>query len=294
MTKSRGYPNETLQLLYERASCRSFSDEKIPADVLQAVLEAGIHAPTGGNLQPYSIIKIEKEQARAQLAQYCGEQAFVAKAPVDLLFCMDWRRLERWAEFEIAPFTSAASFKNFWISFQDTVLCAHSICMAADSVGLASVYVGTVLDRIVEIRDLFGLPKRVFPVVVLCLGYPTSRTRPARKLGVDVIVHDETYREMADADLADAFDEKYRGRERQVTDERIEKVFQVCKEVHGEAFAQRCVERIRDNGLISAVQTYFGLHYCANELPKGNEIFVKRMEEFGFDWFNEYRPPSPQ
>jgi FMN reductase [NAD(P)H] len=60
----RAYPNETVKLLIERASCRNFSDEKIPADVLQLVLEAGVHAATGGNLQPYSIIKIEKEETK--------------------------------------------------------------------------------------------------------------------------------------------------------------------------------------------------------------------------------------
>ena len=55
------YPNQTLQLLYERASCRSFTEEKIPPDILQQLLEAGIHSATGGNLQPYSIIKIEEQ-----------------------------------------------------------------------------------------------------------------------------------------------------------------------------------------------------------------------------------------
>ena len=30
----RVYPNETMKLLIERASCRNYSDEKIPADVL--------------------------------------------------------------------------------------------------------------------------------------------------------------------------------------------------------------------------------------------------------------------
>ena len=44
------YPNETIKLLIERASLRNFSDKKIPPKVLQYILEAGIHAPTGGNL----------------------------------------------------------------------------------------------------------------------------------------------------------------------------------------------------------------------------------------------------
>ena len=58
------YPNETMRLLFKRASCRDYSDQEVSPEVLKAVLEVGTHAPTGGNLQPYSIIKIENEANR--------------------------------------------------------------------------------------------------------------------------------------------------------------------------------------------------------------------------------------
>lgn len=61
------YPNQTMKLLIERASCRSFYDKKIASDVLQLIHEAGIHVPIGGNLQPYSIIKIETEEPKQKL-----------------------------------------------------------------------------------------------------------------------------------------------------------------------------------------------------------------------------------
>jgi len=292
MSISGGYSNETMDLLFERASCRNFADREIPADVMYRVLEAGTHAPTAGNLQPYSIIKIENDETKRKLAELAGGQAFVGHAAVDLVFCIDWRRIERWAEFEIAPFTSTSSFRNFWYSFQDTVICAQTICTAADSVGLGSVYVGLILESLVELRELLELPPRVLPVVLLCLGYPAARPRPARKLGVDVVVHDEKYSELADTDLADAFDEKYQGREREITPERLERITQVCREVHGEAFTQACLERIRENGHINAAQTYFALIYSANTLPLGNENFLKIIEQLGFDWFKEYHPPG--
>jgi nitroreductase len=46
------YPNETIRLLFERASCRDYSDQEVPPEVLGAVLEAGTHAPTGGRGEP--------------------------------------------------------------------------------------------------------------------------------------------------------------------------------------------------------------------------------------------------
>ena len=141
----RRYPNETMRLLLERGSCRYFENRKIPPDVLDLILKAGVHAPTGGNLQPYSIIKIEDEQTKRKLTELCGNQQFIAHAPVNLMFCIDWYRLRRWAELEIAPFTATSSFRHFWISFQDTMIAAQNICTAADAMGLGSVYVGTVL-----------------------------------------------------------------------------------------------------------------------------------------------------
>ena len=118
----REYPNETLKLLLERASCRSFNDKEIEPEVLEMVLEAGIHAPTGGNLQPYSIIKIEDKEKKLKLAEWFG-QKFIGTAPLDLMFCIDLHRLQRWAELEVAPFSATSSMPHFWISFQDTIIC---------------------------------------------------------------------------------------------------------------------------------------------------------------------------
>jgi hypothetical protein len=36
------YPNQTLKLITERASCRNFSQKKIPSDILQFILSATV------------------------------------------------------------------------------------------------------------------------------------------------------------------------------------------------------------------------------------------------------------
>ncbi|UCE44089.1 MAG: nitroreductase family protein [Candidatus Bathyarchaeota archaeon] len=287
------YPNQTLKLLIERASCRSFSPKKIASDILRPILSAGIHAPTGGNLQPYSIIKIENDETKQKLAEMCG-QDFIGKAPVLLLFCIDWRRIERWAKLEIAPFTATSSFPHFWISFMDTIICAQNICTAADSLGLGSVYIGTILEFFSEIQDMFQLPKGVFPVVLLCLGYPKAEPLPRKKLADQVIVHAERYHEIEDQKLTDAFNEKYPDLKVEITEERLETILEVCRKVHGKEFAKRCVEKIRKNGYVNPVQRYFGLHYRADLMPKDNDTYLELMEEFGFNWFKKYHPPKDE
>lgn len=285
------FPNETIRLLHERGSCRVFDDRTIPADVLDLVLEAGLHGATGGNLQPYSIIRIEGEEQRRELAKL-GEQAFIGHAPVSLLFCIDYHRLGRWARLMDAPFTADQAFRHFWIAFQDTIICAQSICTAADALGLGSCYIGTILEFLPRLREMFRLPDGVFPVVLLCLGYPGAKIPVKRKLGIEAVVHREEYREMADRDLLDAFDRKYPGLKVEATEERRERLAAVCRSVHDEAYARRCLARVAADGFINPAQRYFGLHYCADEMPERNTEFLRLTEEFGCGWFREYRAPG--
>jgi nitroreductase len=292
--KVKTYPNETVKLLFERSSCRSFLDKRIPEDVLNVVLEAGVHAPSAGNLQPYSIIRIEDAAAKQKLAEMC-EQKFIGTAPVLLLFCLDLHRNERWAKLETAPYTATSSFRHFWVSFQDTVMCAQNACTAADSVGLGSVYIGTVIDFPSEIRAMFNLPKAVFPVVLLCLGYPAKRPKSRNKLGVATVVHLERYREVEDRELVEVFNEKYRAdavhaQKIPVSAERLETIMKVCRRTFGEGFARRCKRRIEADGYINTAQYYFGLHYKADTMPKGNDKYMRLMEESGFNWFRKYVP----
>lgn len=287
--QSTAYPNETIRLLLERASCRSFADRKIEPEVLETLLKAGVHAPTAGNLQPFSIIKVENPDTSKKLAHLCGNQMFIAQAPLNLLFCIDWRRNKRWAALEVAPFSADLSFRHFWVSFQDTVMSAQNICTAADALGLGSVYVGTVLECFRELKELFALPSGVFPVVLLSVGYPKVYPAPRKKLGLDIMVHCETYRDPSDEELLDAHNAKYASYAPiEATPERVETIQRVCTEVHGTEFAERCVSRIRDAGRINIAQRYFGLHYRADVMPKKNADFLKIVEEFGFGWFKAH------
>jgi len=283
--------NETIRLLLNRGSCRNFDEKEIPDDILDQILAAGIHAPTGGNLQPWSIIKITSPSSRNQLTEWC-HQGYMAKAPVHLLFCIDWHRLARWADLTAAPYAAHASFRHFWISIQDVICSAQNICTAADSLGLGSVYIGTIMEFFEEVRALCELPDRVMPVVLLCLGYPKSNPGVRRKLGQQVLVHEETYSELSDADLLTAYDQKYPGQKVEVTPERLEAIKEVCTDLHGEPMADRCLAEIERAGFINPCQRYFGLHYEANMMARGNDEFLKQVKDFGFRWFEKFSPDA--
>lgn len=286
--KEETYPDETIKLLLERASCRNFQDREIPEDVLEYILKAGIHTPSGGNLQPYSIIKIEDPDNRKKLGELCS-QPFIGKAPVNLIFCIDWHRIKRWANLEVAPFTANCSFRHFWISFQDTIIAAQNICTAADAMGLGSVYIGSIIDHLPEVKEMFSIPDLVLPVVLLSIGYPVKRPGIRKKLPVNVIVHAEKYRKMKDDELLKVFARKHPEQRVKISERKLEKIERVCREASGEEFANKCIQKIEEQGYINPVQHYFGLHYIANKMPGGNQEYLDIMEKFGFNWFREYK-----
>ena len=279
---------QMMKVLLERGSVRSFEDRPVPEDTLKQILKAGTTAATGGNLQPYSIINIREQATRDKLAQMCY-QPFMAAAPVHLLFCIDWRRIQRWMELETAPFSANHALSHFWISIQDVMCTAQSISTAADTLGLGSVYIGTIMGFWEECRDMFDLPELVLPVVLVCMGYPKARPQPAKKLGPDVMVHDEKYRELPDEELLAAYNGKY-ATAMDITPERMERIREVCTQVHGKDFADKCEARIREQGAINAAKRYFGLHYVAHQMPLANEEMMAWIRKTGFRWFEKYVP----
>ncbi len=281
--KDTGFVNETLRHLFTRSSVRDFLPKKVPEDVLRSIIEAGLHSPSAGNLQPYSIIRVEDEGRKLLLAELCL-QKFISKAPVLLVFCIDFHRLERWSRLSEAPFTASESFRHFWVAFVDVSICAQSICVAAESLGLGSVYIGTIIESADKVRDTLKLPDKVFPVILLCLGYPRSRPLPQKKLGYDIIVSSEVYHEPSDEELLKAFSEKYERIEVKVSDERLKLAEEVYKNLFGEDKAKFLIEKIRSAGNFNPAQYYFLLHYRADIMCRGNSIFVKMLEKAGFNF----------
>jgi len=281
------YQNEVIKCLYERASVRSFKDQKIDSETLETILNAGCHAATGGNLQPYSIIKIENEETKKELMNTNKFQGLVGKAPLNLLFVIDFHRIEKWVTSNKGPFIANKSYRHFWIAFQDTIIAAQNICTAADSLGLGSVYIGTVESCFDELKDIFKLPEKVFPVVLLSLGYPKTQPKVAPKLMSDIIVHNEYYHDLSKEVINKAMDKKYSERlSTNLKEADLKELFEVTKKVHGEDFANETINYSKELGYIHPAQRYFGLHYSADSTAIDNNKFISSLLKYDFPWIS--------
>jgi len=292
------YPNETLRLLHQRGSCRHFKGEKIPEEVLELLLGAAVNAPSGGNLQSFNIVKIEDPERREKLMKICGNQRFIGEAPLNLVICLDQRRSMRWAKLDHAPFTGMAQIRSFLMGIQLTGIVGQAICVAADALGLGSCYVGTALAKAGEVAEFLELPQGVFPGVLISIGYPAEEISTRKKHRLNTLLHEERHRDLPDEELLAAYKEKHEAAwapRVEITERRLQRLYETCLRVHGEEFAERSVAHARELGYISPVQRYFGLHYRADSVfTSPNSEFMKIIKGQGWNTCGDYKPPMKQ
>jgi nitroreductase len=90
-----GIVKSLAQAIRERRSTPSFDGEPIPASDLRQILDAGLHAPSGYNMQPWRFIVVQHPEQKKRLRGACYNQAKVEEASAVIVACGDrdgWRK----------------------------------------------------------------------------------------------------------------------------------------------------------------------------------------------------------
>jgi FMN reductase [NAD(P)H] len=274
--------------LYEtmmtRRSVRNYEDRPIPADVLDRLLEAANNAPTGGNIQPLSIVVVQEDEARKELAEMVGGQPWVKNAPVSMVFCIDFYRLKRWASSFGVEFLGERALSSFLVAYADLMCAAQNVVVLAESEGLGSVYIGTIQASIPAAREFFGMPDYVLPLMVLSLGYPKSVPSTIPKLATDVVVHHERYRVQTDEEIRRAFESKY-GDITDRVDTYLERAYVESVEADRQddlGWVERAKDRMKTLDIKSNAEFLFKLRYPQRIMVGMNSQILEAMREAGF------------
>jgi len=85
------------QAIAQRRATPSFDGSSIPNEDLKKILEAGLHAPSGYNMQPWRFIVVRTPEQRRRLRSASFNQAKVEEASVVIVACGDadgWRNAD--------------------------------------------------------------------------------------------------------------------------------------------------------------------------------------------------------
>jgi len=275
-------------LMIRRRSVRVYKDRQIQQDLLIKLLDAANNCPSGGNIQPLSIITIQTAEGREYLGKMIGSQPWVKNAPLSMIFCIDFHRLKKWAALSDTEFLGENALSHFLIAYADLMCAAQNVVMTAESFGLGSVYVGSIQGIIDEIREQFSIPKLVLPMMLLCIGYPESIPNSIPKLNRDYIWHKEKYNHFSNSDIQKVYDEKYGD----FNDDPEEYFMKAYIEViesskqEGDRWLKLAKKRVKRLGIKNHAQFLFNLRYPAKAMVSLNKEIYKAFKNAGFRFFD--------
>jgi nitroreductase len=189
-----------LELANAHRSIRSFTPQDIDDSILNDLLLSGLRSSSAGNMQTWSVIVTRDATNKRHLYKLHREQSMVLEAPVVLTFCADVFRMREW----IRVHNSKQSFDDllgFLTGAVDAVIAAQTISLAAESLGLGICYMGTTWWAARQIIEMMALPRGVFPVTSLVIGYPAENPALRDRLPLEVIVHQEKYERLSDEEI---------------------------------------------------------------------------------------------
>jgi nitroreductase len=154
--------DSALDLFLRRRSIRSYTEQPVARELIEAILQAAMAAPSACNNQPWEFVVItaaetmDEIRANLPMARY--------NAPCAILVCgnMDLCR----------------NTKAMWV--QDCSAALENILLAATALGLGSVWVGVygVAPFVEKVARIVGLPENVMPLGFAYLGYPAEQREP--------------------------------------------------------------------------------------------------------------------
>jgi nitroreductase len=159
-----------------RRSVRAYTEETVSKEQIEAVLEAGIWAPTGMHREPWRFIVIEDKK----LIKYVSDETKVLvqqmmpplakqfsaatdiicyNAPMLVLICAE--KDEQWTN----------------INLLDSVLAAQNMFLKAYELGLGTCYMGFVnfLNNKPEALKKIGVPENYTMMVPFIIGHPKTK-----------------------------------------------------------------------------------------------------------------------
>jgi nitroreductase len=182
---------EFREVVLKRRMVRHFTQEPVPREVVERMLDLARHAPSAGFTQGQSYVVVTDPEMKRELARICGEEYYVEHG---------WDPWISEAPVLVVPCTSEAAYHRryqepdkiqengteiewpvpYW--HMDVGCSVMVLLLAAVDEGLSAGYAGA--RDLDAVRQALGIPAEVIPVGVIPIGHGARDKRsPSLKRG---------------------------------------------------------------------------------------------------------------
>lgn len=193
--------NETLVSIKNRRSTRLFHDTPVKDEDLRTILCAANQAPSAHNEQSWRFV-ILKGEKKNELASFVNSKApdfprpasillrmasrSIASAPVAIAVANTGHLIERGTElFQVNKEQGQKFFRIMEI--QSSAAAVQNLLLAAQSIGLSTVWLGILVLVTKEVLQFIGEPDGEF-MAIIPVGYPIKTSNPPTKKPLDEVV----------------------------------------------------------------------------------------------------------
>jgi len=183
--------------LFQRRSIRRYRAETVPHELIEAVLEAAIWAPSAHNRQPWRFAVVETQAQKEQLAQAMGARlrrdlqadglspelieadagrsySRITNAPVVIVLCLSMVDMDVYTD-------EKRSQNEYLMAVQSVAMAGQNILLAAHDVGLSACWMCAPLFCPDVVKDALNLHEDWQPQALLTMGYAAETREKTRK-----------------------------------------------------------------------------------------------------------------
>jgi len=157
---------DAIQAILGRRSIRKFTGGAIPDKDVKLLLEAAMAAPSACNQQPWHYIVVRKQETFGKIIGVQPYTRMLEKASLAIIVCAD---------------PALQTCPGFWA--QDCSAATENLLIAVHALGYGATWCGLFPnDEVVwKIREIFEIPKEVYPLCVVAIGVPDEAKPPANR-----------------------------------------------------------------------------------------------------------------
>ncbi len=196
------------EIMATTRSMRRLKPDPVPAELIRKILDAGVSAPSGGNMQRWRFLIVRDPHVKRTVGAYYKRAWDEVVAP-------------RYREGEPAPGTAPERFRRMldaaqyladhiheapvWIvpcmgggtpgrtSGSSIYPAVQNMLLAARALGLGATLTTLYLNFEKEVEAALGLPADVHSYALLPIGYPMGRFGPVRRIPLGDVVYEDRW-----------------------------------------------------------------------------------------------------
>jgi len=199
---------DLFEIIKTTRSMRRLKPDPVPGELIRQILEAGVCAPSGGNMQRWRFLVIRDPQIKQLVGAYykrvwdeqvgpryrAGEPApgmsrerflrlldaaehlaaHIHEAPVWIVPCLEGRTPTRTSGSSIYP-------------------AVQNMLLTARALGLGATLTTLYFQFEMEVETALGLPPGFHSYALLPIGYPVGRFGPVRRIAFDDVVYENRW-----------------------------------------------------------------------------------------------------